>query len=182
LQLLSKMHKSTCLALIFIIIQGIFCFAQTKQLLIDKEKSQIKFKTKHLGVLIVNGVFEEFSGTVLYGDKKLKEIKSKIQVKSINTLDESRDKTLLNNAYLDERNYPLISFKSSEISNNIIKGLIKIKNVEKEIELNYNIDEHEVLSLKAKIRRDNFNLHFGTMNSLIGNEIVIEIKIITKIK
>jgi len=127
------------IALFLFLGQGYFCFGQTQEYKIDLANSTITFKVSHMGVLTVKGEFLEFSGTLRFNEQELLSIKSSIIVESIDTKDQSRDATLKSDGYLDVKNYPLISFTSIAIqvtsSLKTIRGILKIKEVSKEIEL-----------------------------------------------
>lgn len=159
---------------------------QAQTYVIDKTRSQIIFKIKHMGVLNVNGTFNDFSGGIIIKDRELKSVESRIVVNSIDTDDKTRDASLKNEAYFDTQKYPYLYFHSLEIEINngeqYIIGLLKIKNIEKEVKIDYNLEEdanNNKLSLKGttKINRKEFNLDFGTLDALVGNTITITLDI-----
>ena len=176
------------IALFLVIGQGFFCFAQSESYFFNEENSQITFQIKHLGLLTVNGTFKNFSGTLILKNDKLEAIESVIKVNSINTDDESRDNTLVSEAYLNTNDYPNITFFSTsnqeKLESNIVEGILKIKDVEKKIETSYFLTKdgnQSTLKIYAILSRKDFQLNFGSMNALIGDQIKVEI-IINKLK
>lgn len=159
-----------------------FCIAQTKIYPIDASKSSIAFELTHLGVLKVNGQFRDFSGIFVFDDEKLIQVESKIEVKSIDTEDKSRDQSLVDEGYLNAKEYPFIHFKSVTVENNLITGMLNIKGVEKNIETPFHLIKNKELfelTISTEISRMDFNLDFGAMDALIGDRIQIELKIVT---
>ena len=175
------------IALFLFLGQGIFCFGQTQEYKIDLANSTVTFLVSHMGVLTVTGEFQEFSGTLGFDEQELLSIESSIVVESINTKDNSRDTTLKSEGYLDVKNYPLIIFTSTDIkvtsSSKTIKGSLKIKGVTREIELSYKKiksknPELTFIKISTQISRKDFDLDFGPMDVLIGNNVKVELKIV----
>ncbi len=168
------------LALLFYFGRGNSIYAQNQTLFIDDKASEVSFKVKHLGVLNVKGQFSKFSGTIHYREGKLTQLESAIKVNSVNTDDKSRDETLLSSAYLDVKTFPVISFSSTAITSHQIIGLLKIKNVEQEITMPYELSEDSVLIISTDISREDFKLDFGSMDSLIGDRIEVKLRIVAQ--
>lgn len=183
LPLPNRKFKRSVIALSIIIGQGILCNAQTRTFEIDLDNSIISFKIKHLGVLNVDGRFDDFSGNFTVVDGNISRIECQIRSGSINTDDSSRDKTLINEAYLDTLRFPAIQFqgaKSLARDVNQFAGNLRIKNVEKELYLPYEVErvnDSYLIKLSTELSRKDFNLDFGSMNGLIGNVIKVTIEI-----
>ncbi len=161
-------------------------FAQTYYT-INAKKSEVNFEITHMKVMTVKGSFNDFSGNIKADRNGIQQISSQIPVKSIDTNDKSRDKNLLNDKYFDAENFPFISFRSlhvkSTVSGNEIEGLLKIKDVEKKITIPYKVVRGDgVVHFYADttINRKDFNLNFGLMDSLVGKEVSITLKIVAK--
>ena len=161
-------------------------FAQSSYT-INAKASEINFEISHMKVMTVKGCFHDFGGEVIADKTSIKEISSKINVKSIDTKDTSRDKSLLNDKYFDAETFPFISFKSLHIrstdSGYVIDGLLKIKDVEKKITFPYKVTREDgVLHFYADtvINRKDFNLKFGLMDTLVGKEVNITLKIVAE--
>jgi polyisoprenoid-binding protein YceI len=162
--------------------QGFFCSAQTKEYTITAEKSRVSFKISHMGLLTVNGKFDDFSGKLIFKSEKLMSITSDIIVESINTKDKNRDKILKSKAYLDADRYPLITFRSNNVSKDSITGILKMNNVEKKISMPLEIIKAgREISIKiiTTLLRKEFKLDFGAMDALVGDEVKIELEIIS---
>ncbi len=183
-KLFPSKEKSVFTLLLFIAIIS-SCFAQTKTYEIDVEKSEIKFSIKHLGVLTVNGLFTDFSGTlILDSEGILKTINSQISVKSINTGNKERDESVISDAYLNHIEFPNINFNSIRFTKdgdtNLLIGNLRIKGIEKEVSIPVTFITSKNIQLKTSLRRSDFKLSFGAMDSLIGNTIKIELNIYGK--
>lgn len=185
MQLLNKRFIiKSLIVLLFLIGQGSFCLAQTKTYEIDVEKSTIAFKISNLGILMVVGNFHNFSGSFIISNDNLQSIESEISVGSIDTKDKSRDKILVDEAYLDMNKHPTFSFYSTKINNTLksklIIGMLKIKDVEKEISMPFKLlkdGNSFYIKISTTLSRKEFKLDFGGMNSLIGDVIKIELEV-----
>ena len=170
-----------CFAPLFLLTgQGNFCMAQVETYRIDKNQSSVAFEVTHLGVLKVNGQFKDFSGMFVFVEEKLTHIESKIEVESIDTDDTSRDQSLVDEGYLNAKEHPFIQFKSISVKDNVITGLLTIKEVEKNMEFPFHLMKKKdfyQITISTLLSRKDFNLNFGTMDALVGDEIRIELKI-----
>lgn len=163
------------------------CQAQTTHYEIDTKRSSISFSVTHMGMLTVHGDFTHFLGSFTYNPthKELIAIQSTIQANSIDTNDSSRDKTLIGKAYLDTKTYPQITFQSLKITSDSISGILQIKDVIKEINIPYTyINTEKVgiigIEMSTTIDRNDFDLDFGAMNMLVGDDITVELIIYSK--
>jgi len=134
-----KYIKTLTLALIFILI-----VTYANDYVLDKVHSSIVFTIKNyaqLGIPTI-GRFKDFEGK-LYLDKedfKKSYVNIKINVKSLDTGDEVRDKHLLGEEFFNVEKYPTIEFYSTSItpllpdnSQFILKGKLKMLDKEKEL-------------------------------------------------
>lgn len=165
---------------------SLMCYAQTEHNEIDTTQSTIAFSVTHMGLLTVKGHFTHFTGRMIIdANKELKAIHSTISVHSIDTGDASRDQTLQSEAYLHKSKYPHITFRATQITSNTITGILQIKDVKKEIQMPYtflntkNTDEIGI-RMSTLISRSDFNVDFGAMNMLVGDDITIELVIYKK--
>jgi len=139
-----------------------------------------------MGFLTVKGECKQYSGKILFGDDMLKSISAEVLVKSINTKDASRDKTITSKGYLNTKEYPIIKFQSTSVvkekRKDFLIGFMEIKGVKKEIKIPFKLfflkDKKRVqLMLQTKILRKDFQLDFGSMDTLIGDKITIDLLI-----
>lgn len=110
-----------------------------QQWTLNKDKSEINFKIRNAGSN-VNGAFKSFSGKLdLEGDDiEAGKISGEIQVASIETGVKRRDRHLLEEEYFYEEEFPVITFKSKEISktdsNTLeIQGQLTIRGITKQV-------------------------------------------------
>ena len=159
---------------------------------VDTRNSKVNFEIRHLMISSVIGNFSRFKGEMSCFDsdeKKADEISFSIDVASIDTHMEQRNKHLLSNDFFAVEDYPTIDFKSSSIKNEAdgleIIGILKIKNREKEIKTIARLcsdieDKIPKFKISTSIRRSDFELEFkisSKANLVISDIITIEMKI-----
>jgi polyisoprenoid-binding protein YceI len=109
---------------------------------IDPMHSEVEFKIKHLMISTVTGTFKKFSGTINKQSEDFEnaDIQFSIDVNSISTNQETRDKHLKTAEFFDAEKYPKINFKSTSFKkvkehNFTLIGNLTIKDITKPIEL-----------------------------------------------
>jgi polyisoprenoid-binding protein YceI len=114
-------------------------FAQTNWKL-DNSHSNVKFAVEHLAVSETEGNFKSFDGTLLSknADFTDADITFSVDVKSIDTDNEMRDKHLQGDDFFNAEKYPQMKFKSSSFkkaSGNkyILEGDLTIRDVTKKV-------------------------------------------------
>lgn len=129
--------KKVFLSFVFTLL-SVLSFAQTEWA-VDPMHSSVNFNIKHMGISFVQGRFDTFKGRVTAGGANLDNavFEFGVEVNSINTGVEMRDKHLKSADFFDVDNYPAMSFHSTSITkdknNYIVKGTLKIKETVKEI-------------------------------------------------
>lgn len=111
------MKKLTTI-LVVLMLTVFSVMAQKTKWTFDKVHSKIQFDVAHLVISEVTGQFQDYEGTVLadkadFSDAK---IDFSIDVKSINTNDENRDRHLQSADFFDVAKYPKITFKSKSMT------------------------------------------------------------------
>jgi polyisoprenoid-binding protein YceI len=83
---------------------------------IDTAHSSAGFSIGHMMISNVRGTFSNVTGKAVYDGKNIEGIKvdAKIDIKSVNTGDENRDKHLLNEDFFDATKYPHMTFVSKK--------------------------------------------------------------------
>lgn len=130
--------KKVVLSFVFTLL-SVFGFAQTEWSA-DPMHSSVNFNIKHMGINFVQGRFDAFKGKVSAQGANLDNavFDFSVDVNSINTGVEMRDKHLKSPDFFDAEKYPAMSFHSTSITkdknnNYTLKGTLKIKETVKEI-------------------------------------------------
>lgn len=106
---------------------------------VDVAHTNVAFKVKHMMISTVGGEFHDFRGTFELDDKtnELKALKGEIDVESINTNIEDRDAHLKSAEIFDAQKYPKITFVLDKIKKDKAYGKLTIKDVTKDVVLDY---------------------------------------------
>jgi polyisoprenoid-binding protein YceI len=129
--------KKVFLSFVFTLL-SVLGFAQTEWA-VDPMHSSVNFNIKHMGISFVQGRFDSFKGRVTTESTNLDNavFDFGVEVSSINTGVEMRDRHLKSADFFDVEKYPAISFHSTSITKDknsyILKGTLKIKETVKEI-------------------------------------------------
>src|SRR5271169_522581 len=99
------------------LLASVSAFAQTSTWNIDPAHSTSQFTVRHLGISNVTGSFTKVSGSVVLADKDItqSQVAASIDVSSVDTRVEARDKDLRSPHFFDVEKYPTIEFKSTRI-------------------------------------------------------------------
>ena len=161
---------------------------------LDSNNSRVGFSVKHKITKDVFGKFSNSTGTAEYNSKtkKILNIESVIEVKSIDTGNTKRDRHLRSSDFFDAQNHPQIYFKSNNvmlISENKYKvyGDLTMRGVKKEIILDgeKTTDSNGNLFFNASsiINRQDFGISWNRpFQKIAGMMVSDEVKIILKIK
>ena len=141
---------------------------------VGTSNTQIEFSARHLRIFQVEGTFKEFSGDIKLSDGVLVSGSLEIMVSSITTGNQSRDKSLKSEDFLHSKGFPSIYLHFTSNSNaRVVLVSTKIKEVEQNLELNYEIKPDMKLRVSCSISRNDFQLDFGTMDDLVSDEIKV---------
>ena len=163
---------------------------------VDPDHTSVGFKVRHL-FSNVNGQFTKFDGTVDYEPGKHETWKTAgtIQVDSISTNVEQRDKHLRSPDFFDAEKFPTITYHSTKVLESTasaakLEGLITIHGVEKPIVLEVDIhgsckdpwgNTRLGVSAKTKINRKDFGLTWNktleTGQLLVGDEVELNLEV-----
>jgi polyisoprenoid-binding protein YceI len=131
--------KKIFLALIAIAFSA-SSFAQNWKL--DPAHSKIKFSTKYLVISDVDGEFKKFSGTFTSAKPDWTDLKAEVavQVNSLTTDNEVRDKHLMGDDFFNADKYQTITFKSKgvkmiEKNKYVLTGDLTIRDITKTVEV-----------------------------------------------
>ena len=160
---------------------------------LDPTHSEITFKVKHLMITNIKGEFRTFSASISSSSADFTSAKASanIDVNSIFTNNNDRDGHLKSADFFDVENNPAITFTStgfakSSGSNFILTGVLTIKGVAKEVQLDVEFaginkdpwgNEKAGFTLEGKINRKDWGLNWNaaleTGGVLVGEEVKI---------
>lgn len=180
------MKKALILLVMFLYSTGIF--AQT-QWQVDPYHSSLNFSIKHSGISLVNGKFIDYTGSLTTNSDALSDAQFdfNVQVTSIDTNVDARDKHLRSADFFEVETYPTMTFKSTKIlatgkpNQYLLYGDLTIKDVTKPVifDVYYGgtakSDQGEKIGLKAKttINRFDYNINYDPTASGIGKDVKI---------
>lgn len=85
---------------------------------IDAVHSSVLFRAKHMDVAYVYGRFNEFSGYIILDEADVSKSKVELEVKSasVDTANDKRDQHLRSSDFFNVKQFPVITFKSTNVS------------------------------------------------------------------
>lgn len=161
--------------------------------LVDPNHSDVQFKIKHLVISSITGSFNNFQGGATSSGKYFDnaEIHFSLDVSSIDTNVEERDKHLKSSDFFDANRYPTITFQSNsfqKLKGDLFKltGLLTLKGITKPIELDAeyggmetDLEGHErvAFEVKGRISRHEFGLNYSMLTSagslVVGEDVLL---------
>jgi len=161
---------------------------------LDKAHTSVNFSINHF-FSAVTGKFSQFDGNFNLNLDNLQNSKVDftINVKSVNTGDEKRDKHLQTSDFFDVKNFPNISFTSTRFvkqteKDYIVYGKLTIKNITKDIALPFVVKGQMIhpmmknmiiLGLQSNIKIDRTQYGVGTgswaATAIVGDQVDINI-------
>ncbi len=147
--------------------------------MMDPNQSDILIKMRHSIVAYMTGTQNKFDGYVEMKDNEIEaaSVEFLINVNNNETILEPKKAHLKLNDFLDKKEYPIISFKSTSFEKinkniNFLKGNLTIRNITKVIELDaeylgiksYNGAEKVAFEITGDINRKDFGLDFTSFN------------------
>ena len=169
---------------------------------IENSHSYIEFSVKYMGFAKVKGNFEKFNGTFRYDEKDITKtsISLSVDVNSIDTDNDWRDKDLKSDAWFDSESFSSITFISKKVnftdSGFEIIGDLTIKSITKEIAIKMNPasgvlkdtrgDLQVILSGGITINRIDFGIEGKRWSAVkegitgVADEIEIEVSVLGK--
>src|SRR5271168_1079304 len=174
---------------------SVSALAQTATWNIDPAHSTAQFTVRHLGISNVTGSFAKVMGSVALNDKDIaqSQVSASIDVNSIDTRVEARDKDLRSPNFFDVEKYPTIEFKSKRIVSNGGKlqviGDLTIHGTTREVTLDVDGPTPEItdpwgnlrrgISATTSINRKDFNLLYNNLlktgEAAVGDTVKIQI-------
>src|SRR6478609_6834613 len=101
---------------------------------VDPSHSELGFTARHLMVTKVRGKFNEFEGAAKVADDvTASQVTAVVQLASVDTGSADRDAHLKSGDFFDVENNPTMSFTSTAVTEDTLKGDLTIKGVTKPV-------------------------------------------------
>lgn len=133
-----KKTKSILMAAMLFVAAG--ATAQSAKWTVDAGHSNVKFSVNHLVVSEMEGSFKKFDGTIdaTSEDFNNAQLNFTVDVNSINTENEMRDKHLKSDDFFNAEKFPQMTFKSTSFkktkgNNYALEGNLTIRDVTKKV-------------------------------------------------
>ena len=177
------------------LVASLWALAQTSTWNIDPAHSTAQFTVRHLGISNITGSFMKVTGTVVLNDRDItqSEVSATIDVNSVDTRVEARDKDLKSPHFFEVEKYPTIEFKSKKIVSNggrlQVIGDLTIHGTTRDVTLDVDGPTPELtdpwgnlrrgISATTTINRKDFNLLYNnrlkTGEAVVGDTVKIQI-------
>ncbi|WP_346986559.1 YceI family protein [Chryseobacterium sp. POE27] len=181
--------KKVFLTFVFALL-SVVGFAQTAWQ-VDPMHSSVNFNIKHMGISFVQGRFDKFDGKAVTNGNNLDNVQLNfnVNVNSINTGVEIRDKHLKSADFFDAEKFPLMTFMTGSVvkdKNNtyVFKGKLTIKDVTKEISVpvtfggvTKNQQGKEVMGFQAafKVNRLDYNIKYDPTGAGVAKDVDVNL-------
>jgi len=192
---MTKSLRSIRFVFLLALLGTVPALAQTNTWNIDPNHSTAQFTVRHFGISNVTGSFTKVTGTVVLDEKQISnsQVSATIDVNSVDTRVEARDKDLKSDHFFDAEKYPTIEFKSKKIVSSSGKlqviGDLTIHGTTREVTLDVDGPTPEVsdpygnlrrgISAATSINRKDFNLLYnkalGTGEAVVADTVKIQI-------
>jgi len=172
-------------------------FAQTKWN-VDAVHSNVKFTVTHLVISEVEGAFKVFSGTINSStpDFNGASIEFTVDVNSINTDNEMRDKHLKSDDFFNAEKFPKMTFKSTsfkKVSGNkyLLLGTLTIRDITKPVRVDVTYggtakdgygNTKAGFKATTKINRFDYNLKWNTLTEAGGAVVGSDVNIVVNLE
>lgn len=190
-----KMVRRIGIASAIVLVASLSAFAQTSTWNIDPAHSTAQFTVRHLGISNVTGSFTKVSGSVDLNEKDItqSQVSASIDVNSVDTRVEARDKDLKSPHFFEVEKYPTIEFKSKRVVSSGGKlqviGDLTIHGTTHEVTLDVDGPTPEVsdpwgnsrrgISATTTISRKDFSLTYNNLlksgEAVVGDTVKIQI-------
>jgi polyisoprenoid-binding protein YceI len=190
-----KTAQRICIVSAVALLATLSALAQTSNWNIDPAHSTAQFTVRHLGISNVTGSFTKVTGSVVLNEKDItqSQVSASIDVSSVDTRVEMRDKDLRSPNFFDVEKYPAIEFKSKRIASSGGKlqliGDLTIHGTTHEVTLDVDGPTPELtdpwgnsrrgISATTTINRKDFNLVYNNLlktgEAVVGDNVKIQI-------
>jgi polyisoprenoid-binding protein YceI len=152
---------------------------------IDASHSELGFTARHLMVTKVRGKFNEFEGAAKVADDvTASQVTAVVQLASVDTGSADRDAHLKSGDFFDVENNPTMSFTSTAVTEDTLKGDLTIKGVTKPVEFDLEFNglatdpwgnQKAGFEATTEINRQDFGLEWNV--ALEGGGVLVSEKI-----
>jgi polyisoprenoid-binding protein YceI len=190
-----KTAQRTAIASAIALLASLSALAQTSTWNIDPAHSTAQFTVRHLAISNVTGNFTKVTGSIVLNEKDItqSQVSASIDVSSVDTRVDARNKDLKSPNFFDIEKYPTIEFKSKRIVNDGGKlqviGDLTIHGTTREVTLDVDGPTPELadpwgnsrrgISATATINRKDFNLMYNNLlktgEAVVGDNVKIQI-------
>jgi len=180
-----------------VLFASLSAVAQTSTWKIDPNHSTAQFTVRHMGLSNVTGTFNKVTGTADMDDKDLTKssVDAVIDVASVDTRVEARDKDLRSDHFFDVAKYPTMEFKSKSVVKQgdgyKLVGDLTMHGVTKEVSLNLDAPSSVItdpygnlrqgFSASTSINRKDWGLVYNNVlqsgEAVVGDTIKIQIDV-----
>ncbi len=180
-------------AALFLLGAALAAPAQTSTWKIDPVHSGVEFKIRHLGISNVHGTFSKPAGIVKLDEKDMtrSSVEASIDATTVSTNEDARDKHLKGPEFFDVEKYPVLTFKSSSLTNSggklTLTGDLTLNGITKQVTLALDgpappqTDKKGVtrsgFSAEGTLHRTDFNLGPKYGPPVIGNDVQFTIDV-----
>lgn len=158
--------------------------APIKQI-IDTSQSKVSFSIKKLGFLTIKGTLSDFQGSIAFDENNLQDSNFEVSVStiSIDTGNAKRDEHLKSKDFFYVKEFPKISFQSTDVKNEneqlLVMGQLTLLEKSQEISIPFTHQNGE-LKGSFSLSRFDFGLGIKFPSFVVGK--VVQININVKIK
>jgi polyisoprenoid-binding protein YceI len=172
-------------------------FGQTTEWKIDPVHSTAQFTVRHFGISNVSGMFTKVTGNISLNEKDItqSQVDASIDVSSVDTHVENRDKDLKSPHFFDVDKYPTIEFKSKRIVKSggrlEVIGDLTMHGTTREVTLDGEGPTPEIVdqggnarrgfSASTIINRKDFNLTYNNLlksgEAVVGDTVKIQVDV-----
>jgi polyisoprenoid-binding protein YceI len=183
------------LAFALALLASLSALAQTSNWNLDPAHSTAQFTVRHLAISNVTGSFTKVTGSVVLNEKDItqSQVSASVDVSSVDTRVEARDKDLRSPNFFDVEKYPTIDFKSKWMVSSGGKlqviGDLTIHGTTHEVTLDVDGPTPEMsdpwgnsrrgISATTNLNRRDFNLVYNNLlktgEAVVGDNVKIQI-------
>lgn len=193
------LKTAKCISAIFAVtvFASLSALAQSSNWTIDPNHSTAQFTVRHLAISNVSGNFTKVTGSAVLNEKDItqSQVSATIDVSSVDTRVEARDKDLRSPNFFEVEKYPTMEFKSKRISSAggklQVTGDLTIHGTTREVTLDVDGPTPELndpwgnvrrgFSATTAINRKDFGLVYNNLlktgEAVVGDNVKIQIDV-----